>query len=136
MYLDVGKKCPKKALFYVPHLPAPITAKAIKTQFPEFASLMDGMSKENTLLFYWKHNKKEDVYEFLDTDCEEEVAELLGVKLYDGELPEEQEEERPENRQLTQEEVADFRNYLQEVREGMKEWEEKHSNDKFESDSE
>jgi hypothetical protein len=125
MYLDIGKKCPKKTRIYVPHLPTPITAKQLAADFPEFNALMDGQAKENTLLFYWKYNKAEDVYEFLDTDSEEEVAELLGVELYDGEEAPQETEETHEARQLTEEEVNDFREYIKEFHEGMKEWNER-----------
>ena len=123
MYLDIGKKCPSKALICVPHLPEPITVKKFAKQFPDFASMMDGQSKENTLLFYWKYNKQEGVYVFISEEEEDEVAELLGVKLYDG--SDKDSEGGPENRQLTEEEIKDFREYLKEVNEGMKEWNER-----------
>lgn len=123
IYLDVRCKCPDNFLFYVPHLLNPITAKKFRKDFPSFAELMDGESKENTLLFYWKYNKQENVYEFIDEESEDEVAELLGVKIYEG--GDEDEDENPENRALTSEEVQQFRESLKEFHEGMKEWNER-----------
>lgn len=123
MYLDIGVKCPDKALFMVPHLVEPIKAKKIVKKFPEFAKLMDGEGKENTLLFYWKLNKKEGVYEFIDAYAEDEVAKLLGVAIYEGE--DKDEEEACEGRPLTQEEINDFYEFIDEFNQGMKEWEEK-----------
>jgi hypothetical protein len=135
MYLSIGAKCPSKTLFYVPHLPAPITAKQFCKDFPDFAKLMDGQATENTLLFYWKYNKQENAYVFVDEDAEDEVAELMGVALYTGEDKDE-EEDAPDNRALTEEEIADFREKLKEVRDGLKEWEQRNLSGEEEEEEE
>lgn len=80
MYLDIDIRCPTSALFDVPHQCAPIRFQTLCKEFPEFVKLFDGQSKENTLLFYWKWNKRYNVFEFIDAKAEEVIATLMGVK--------------------------------------------------------
>ncbi len=83
MYLKPKKKCPPNALFDVPHKPEPVTAKYLMKKFPAFASEMDGCGEERCLLYFWQRNKETNVYEFIDEEAEDEVREILGVKLLD-----------------------------------------------------
>ncbi len=110
MYIDRKKKCHSKTLFDVPHKPYPITARRIEKRFPEFAKEMDGVSEERCLSYFWKRNKETKVYEFLDADAEEEIAELWNVELYDEEK--ESQKEKRKRRPLTEEEIQTFKEQL------------------------
>lgn len=117
MFLSVGRPCNPKALFDVPHKAEPMSARRIQKKFPDFAALFDGKSMENTLLFYYKKNKITDVYEFLDEEAEEEVAELMGVQI----LVEEIADEDAEKEGLSPEQLAEFKEHMEDIRVG-KEW--------------
>lgn len=121
MYFDTETKVSSKALFMMPHKEEPMSAKEIKKEFPDFAKEFDGSARECTLSFYYKYNKQEGVFEFLDIDSEEEVAELLGVQL----LVKEQTEEKVEEKSLTEEQVNEFRKHIEEIRSLHKEYKEK-----------
>lgn len=120
MYLELRKPCPFSALFDVPHQAEPITARQIAKNFPSFAREMDGSSIENTLLFFYKRNKQTKVYEFLDPESEEDVAELMGVQLYDEEeasaATAARDREDPRHRVLTEAEKAEFREHIADIR--------------------
>ena len=120
MFLAVRKPCPLATLFDVPHQPEPMSAYEIKKKFPNFAKEMDGGYEENTLSFFYKKNKETGVYEFKDEEAEEEVAELMGVELYDEEKEKGKAEDRPENRVLTEEEKNTFCEHLTDIREKLK----------------
>jgi hypothetical protein len=97
--------------FDVPHKDSPMTFKELTKDFPNFVELFDGESIENTMGFYWKLNKHTSVYEFLDSESEEEVAELMGVKLCDDTVDDD-EEKIAEQRQLTEDEIREFKEEL------------------------
>ena len=118
MFLAVGRPCNPKALFDVPHKSEPMTARRIQKKFPDFAALFDGKSMENTLLFYYKKNKATDVYEFLDEEAEEEVAELMGVKILVEDIVDEDNEEKEG---LSPEQLVEFKEHMEDIRIG-KEW--------------
>jgi hypothetical protein len=118
MYLSVGRLCNPKALFDVPHKSEPMTAKRIQRKFPTFAAIFDGKGEENTLGFYYKKNKLRDVYEFLDVEAEEEVAELLGVKVLVEAVVD---EEDIEKEALTPDQLEEFKEHMEDIRVG-KEW--------------
>jgi hypothetical protein len=121
MYLDSKTECPKNLQIWLPHLAEPISARKVEKKYPEFAALFDGQSQENTLFFYYKINKVEGSLEFIDEDAEEEVAELLGVTITEIELANEDAEEpsKPISRVLSEEEISDFRNHINDIREGL-----------------
>ncbi len=114
MYLDRKTVCPPKALFDVPHKVEPVTASYIAKKFPAFAKEFDGAGEERCLLYFWKRNKETKVYEFLDDEAEEEVREMLGVKLYneEEELEKKQKKYLEETRGLTEEEIKSFKEEL------------------------
>ena len=116
-YLSVGRPAPPKAKFDVPHQPEPMRFSKIQAEFPEFVKIFDGEAEENTLLFYYKFNKERSVFEFKDVESEEEVAELMGVRIAEIE----EEETDPEDRPLTQEEIHTFREHMADIRKG-REW--------------
>lgn len=124
MYLTRKEKCPPTALFDVPHKPDPVTAKYLEKKFPDFAKEMDGAGEERCMLYFWKRNKETKVYEFLDAEAEEEIAEILGVPLYDEEKQKEKarQEYLQETRALTEQEIKDFKDELDYLREKLKEF--------------
>ena len=110
MYFSIRVKCTPSMKFSVPHKDKPMKFSTLAKEFPKFVELFDGQSIENTMAFYWKKDKNTGIYEFIDSDAEDEVAELMGVQLIDTTIDE---EEKPtENRQLTTEEIAEFKNEL------------------------
>ena len=116
MYIDIGKKCPSNALVCVPHKEEPMTVKELSKEFPDFVKIFDGEAKENTMLFYWKWNKQEKVFEFIDSDAEDEVAELMNVNL----LVASDTEETVETRQLSTDEIDTFKEQLYEIQQLLK----------------
>lgn len=118
MYLDRKHKCSSHALFDVPHKNKPMTAKRIMRKFPEFAEEMDGVTEDRCLLYFWKRNKETKVYEFLDEEAEEEIAELWGVEVYDEQK--EEEKERAKRRPLTEEEIRTFKEELRRASEELR----------------
>lgn len=117
MYLKLRHPCPLTTMFYLPHKADPVTAKKIASRYPKFAKLFDGESEENTLSFYYKKNKETDVYEFIDQDAEEEVAELLGVKILEEIVP--NDDEVLENNKLTTDQLDEFKDHMQNIRYGI-----------------
>jgi hypothetical protein len=124
MYLRKKERCPPTALFDMPHRPEPMTAFRIQKKFPEFAREMDGCGEERCLLYFWQRNKETKVYEFIDQESEEEVAEILGVKIYDENEEKEKAKQKylQETRALTEEEIRDFKEELAYVRQQIKEF--------------
>ena len=124
MYLRRKEKCPPNALFDVPHKGEPMTASRIQRKFPEFAKEMDGCGEERCLLYFWVRNKETKVYEFIDEDAEEEIAEILGVRIYDEAREKEKAKQKylQETRALTEQEIKDFKEELAYVREQIKEF--------------
>jgi len=124
MYLDRKQRCPPTVLFYVPHKPDPVTAAYIEKKFPAFANDMDGGGEERCLLYFWKRNKETKVYEFIDEEAEEEVAEILGVEIYDEEKEKEKKRQKylQETRALTEQEIKDFKEELLYASQQMKDF--------------
>ncbi len=124
MYLRRKEKCPPNALFDVPHKGEPMTASRIQRKFPEFAKEMDGCGEERCLLYFWVRNKETKVYEFIDEEAEEEIAEILGVRIYDEAREKEKAKQKylQETRALTEQEIKDFKEELAFVREQIKEF--------------
>ena len=118
MYFDKKTLCKFHILFDVPHKTNPMSAKEIARKFPAFAKEMNGSTYENTLLYFYKYNKERKVYEIQDPDLEEELAELLGVKILD-ETFEDEEIPSYEARALTQEEHQIFREHIADIREKL-----------------
>lgn len=118
MFLDIGIRATDNLLFNVPHREKPMKAKHICRKFPSFAAEFDGSATECTLLWYYKLNRDEGVFEFKDPEAEEEVAELMGVKVYTGDY--EDEESKGSSKSLSKEEITAVHDYLADVREGLK----------------
>ena len=114
MYLTRKQPCHPNTLFDVPHKPTPMSAKQIAKKFPAFAKEMNGSSEDQCLTYFWKSNKETKVYEFIDEEAEEEVAELLGVNVYNEEEVKKKEEEeyKQQTRALTEEEIRTFKEEL------------------------
>ena len=124
MFLDRKQKCPPTAVFDVPHKPEPMTAKQIEKRFPNFAVEMDGGGEDRCLLYFWKRNKETKVYEFIDDEAEDEVAELLGVSIFNEEEEKEKAHQKylQETRALTEQEIKDFKEELAHASAELKKW--------------
>lgn len=124
MYLSRKEKCRSKTLFDVPHKREPVTARYIEKRFPDFAAEMDGCGEERCLLYFWKRNKETKVYEFIDEEAEDEIAELFGVEVYDEEAVNEKAKQKylQDTRALTDQEIKDFKEELAFVSQQLKDW--------------
>ena len=109
MFLEIGRPCKAFMKFDVPHKPEPMTFKQMAKELPEFVKLFDGNATENTMCFYWKYNKQSGVFEFIDADSEDEVAELMGVQFYEG--GNEDEEAKPQDA-LNEDDIKFFKEEL------------------------
>ena len=78
--------------------------KRLARKFPAFVAEFDGSASDCFLSFYYKLNKARGVFEFKSAEDEDEVADLLGVSLHVTE----NEDNEPEVKTLTKEEVVDF----------------------------
>lgn len=119
MYLAIKQKCPLGTFFDMPHRPEPMTAKQIIKKFPNFAKIFDGEGEENTLKFYYKKSKETGVYEFIDTESEEEIAELLGVKIKTFTVKDEEDMNDDEKKPLDEKDVENFRTHMADIRTGI-----------------
>lgn len=118
-FFDLGVPCQDHWLFDVPHLSEPIKYKRLARKFPAFVAEFDGSASDCFLSFYYKLNKARGVFEFKSAEDEDEVAELLGVSLHVTE----NEDNEPEVKALTKEEVAEFRDHMKDIRQGLEELE-------------
>lgn len=118
MYLDPTKICPGKTLFDVPHQTEPMSAHEIAKAFPKFALEMNGGARDRCLSYFYKKNRDRNVYEFNEPEDEEEVAELMGVEVYD-ESKQSQDEKEYDARELTPEEHQIFRDHIADIREKL-----------------
>jgi hypothetical protein len=116
LHLDIKRPATKGLLFDVPHKTEPMKVSQIEKEFPEFSAIMDGEAKENTMLFYWKYNKQTGVYEFISEEDEEEVAELMGVKLCTDSY---EEEVVADNQKLNDEEIKRHQENIEDIRNGL-----------------
>ena len=132
MYLKIRHVCPLDTLFDLPHKDMPYTAKKIAMRYPKFAKIFDGVSEENTLCFYYKKNKERDVYEFIDIDAEEEVADLLGVKITESIVV--NDDEPLSTTKLTPEQLDEFKSHMQDIKSGIT-WLKNQNNPSDSSDS-
>jgi hypothetical protein len=118
MFFHVGIPCKGSWLFTVPHRTKPMKARHIARRYPKFAAEFDGSAEECCLAWYYKLNKAEGVFEFKDSDAEDEVAELLGVTLCSEEWIDEN-STGSTARALTEEERAAVREHLADIRHGL-----------------
>lgn len=118
MYLDKKTKASLDLYFDVPHKLEPMSVKQLMKKFPEFDKTMDGTCDENCLLFYYKKNKETGVYEFQDDDAEQDIAELLGVKVKSFELKGEEEYTVKEG--LNAEQLEKHKENIEMIRDGLK----------------
>ncbi len=81
LFLTRNQKVSPNMRFIVPHREKPWTAKKLETRFPHLKEALDGTSPDAHLYFFYKYNKAERVFEFIDADAEDDFADLLGVKV-------------------------------------------------------
>ena len=121
MYLNPRTKAGKRDYFRVPHQELPMTAAEIRKQFRSFAEEMDGRSADACLDFFYKRDKDTGIYEFIDADAEEEIAEILGVKIIEvreddnGEV----EGEGEEGKELNATQLSMHHENIRMIREGL-----------------
>lgn len=120
MYLTMKEKAKASLKLRMPHQATPLTVKKIERKFPEFAKQVDGKMSDSVIGYWWKFDKKTGVYEFVDKDAKEEVAELMEVECVDYKLPDSDDDEPAENRALSSEEIQNFRDYIADCKEGRK----------------
>jgi hypothetical protein len=118
MFLKVQDKAKASLKLRMPHQPTPLTVKKVESLYPEFAKQVDGAMSDSVITYWWKLSKETGVYEFIDQDAKEEVAEMMGVNCVNYKLPKDDDEEPKEVRQLTEQEVQEFRDYLADMKEG------------------
>ncbi len=119
MYMTMNVICPMGIYFDVPHRKKPMSAKKIIQRYPHFAKIFDGESFENTLSFYYTKDKKTGVYTFIDPDDEEEVAELLGVKIIEYEINDDDTLHTIHSK-MDASEIDAFKSYINDIRNGIK----------------
>lgn len=119
MYLDKNRKASFDLYFDVPHKLEPMSVKQLMKKFPEFVETMDGTCEENCLLFYYKKNKETGVYEFQDDDAEQDIADLLNVKIKNFIL--EDKEKTVEG--LSSEQLEKHKENIEMIRDGLKQLE-------------
>ncbi len=122
MHLDIGFRASNTLLLRVPHRQMPMTVREVSREYPGFATEMDGSSRECTLRYFYKKDKESGVYEFLDVDSEEEVAELMGVVVMEFTEEEEVDSdgELVKATALTEEQLERHKTNLVQIREGLK----------------
>lgn len=103
-------------MFDVPHRSVPWSANKICRRYPKFAALFDGKGVENTLSFYYKKDKTTDIYQFIDVDAEEEVAELMGVKIL---VKKELNEEDIPTESMNESQLQTFKEHMADIRTGL-----------------
>jgi hypothetical protein len=137
MYLDIGVRAAKGTYFRVPHKQLPMTMKEIEKELPNFAKEMDGSAKECTLRYFYKKDKESGIYEFIDIDSEEEVAEIMGVAII--EVAEEDEMDSDgeliKTTALTDQQLARHKENLAEIKRGLQMFDDSSSDSSFDSDS-
>jgi hypothetical protein len=101
--------------FMVPHREEPWSAKKLERRFPQLTDAFDGTSQDSVLTFFYKINKAEGIFEFIDEEAEDDFAELLGVKV----LCQEIQDEVPDSTPLTFEQLDMHRNNMSMIREGL-----------------
>ncbi len=121
MYLDIDIRASSKAYLRVPHLQIPMTVAEIRKEFPAFAAEMDGSAKECTLRFFYKKDKETGIYEFVDEEAEEEVAELMHVEILEFNEEEEVDSdgELIQSAALSTEQLQQHKENLAEIRKGL-----------------
>jgi hypothetical protein len=122
MYLNTKEKAKASLKLRLPHQPNPLSVKKVEAKFPEFAKQVDGKLADSVITFWWKLDKYTGVYEFVDDDAKEEVAELMGVENVEYEIPDplDEKDDPASRRQLSEQEIQDFRDYLADCKEGRK----------------
>ena len=122
MHLNPYTRINKNTYFRVPHQQLPMTAREISKQFKHFAREMDGRTADACLTYFYKKDKETGIYEFIDADAEEELAEILGVKVM--EFCEEEEVDSDgeliHSNGMTSDQIKKHRENIAMIREGLK----------------
>ncbi len=117
LFLNSAKTATAGMLFMVPHREAPWSARKLAKRFPHIVDHFDGRTQDSQLLFYYKYNSAEKVFEFIDPDAEEDFADLLGVKV--ATFAEVDEDAAPENAPLSKEQLELHHENIRMIRDGL-----------------
>ncbi len=117
LFLTSSQIAHPKMQFMVPHREEPWTAKKLEKRFPHLAEEFDGKSQEGLLTFFYKFNKAENIFEFIDDEAEEDFADLLGVKVLCQEYVDE--DTAPASAPLNAEQLEVHKNNMAMIREGL-----------------
>lgn len=69
-----------------------MTGRYLQDHYPDFVQQMDGEFEDAFMLFYYSLNPLNQIYEFINTEREHEIGEMMGmnfVTVQDGESTEE-----------------------------------------------
>lgn len=105
--------------FVVPHRSKPWSAKKLEKRFPHICEFLDGKGEDACLLFFYKFNSAEKIFEFIDADAEDEFADLLGVAVEECEEKNE-DEELPPGEKLNEEQMKLHHENISMIRDGLK----------------
>ncbi len=120
LFLTASQIAPPSFRFMVPHREKPWSAKKLEARFPHLTNALDGKSPDAFLTFFYKYNKHEQVFEFIDADCEDEFADLLGVKVrWGNDVDETETEIITSAKSLSPEELNMHKENLAMIREGL-----------------
>jgi len=124
IYLSIGTPvpAPEKTLILLPHIRDPITIKKALRNHPILYDEFDGTAHESTLLYYFKWNKHEKCFEPKDEEAEEELIEILGVKIGEFEIKTEEDADADadaETGKLTEEQKNEFHEHIADIRTGL-----------------
>ncbi len=117
IFLSASQHAHPAMRFMVPHRRKPWSAKKMEERFPHLKEALDGKSPDAMLTFFYKFNKVENVFEFIDADAEEDFADLLGVKVLCAAM--EDEEEAPPSESLSPEQLQVHKENMAMIREGL-----------------
>lgn len=111
----------------VPFREAPMKMKHIRRKFPAFAAQFDGPTTEANLALYYKKARTRDnygnedvIYEFIDDKAEDKVAELMGVKVGETELLDEDSTESAATKALNAAQIEEFQEHVADIRENIR----------------
>lgn len=127
IYYKPGIIISDKAKIMIPYADEPITIKKFKKKYTEFAKTFDGSLSESFLSVFWTFNKTTGIFEFIDADLEDEVAENLTIKIEDSidKLLKKMDESTSSKASgLSKEELAEFKLHLEDIHEMHKKFSE------------
>ena len=128
IYYKINVIVPDKAKIMLPFREEPISIRKFKKKYNEFAKTFDGTTSDSYLEFFWKYEKTEGIFVFNDGECEDEVAEILNIKIEDciDEIIKNMDDSKSSKTSaLTAEEIEEFHKHLADIHDIHKKVDEK-----------